>query len=71
MEICKRFGVLKQKIWERSMNSQRPIGLLVFVHHNFSIISFVETFVYLQKIKKQTNKQTQTKQQKNKQTERT
>lgn len=53
------------------MNSQRPIGLLVFVHHNFSIISFVETFVYLQKIKKQTNKQTQTKQQKNKQTERT
>lgn len=71
MEICKRFGVLKQKIWERSMNSQRPIGLLVFVHHNFSIISFVETFAYLQKIKKQTNKQTQTKQQKNKQTERT
>ena len=59
MEICKRFGVLKQKIWERSMNSQRPIGLLVFVHHNFSIISFVETFVYLQKIKK-TNKQTNT-----------
>ena len=57
MEICKRFGVLKQKIWERSMNSQRPIGLLVFVHHNFSIISFVETFAYLQKIKKQTNKQ--------------
>lgn len=54
MEICKRFGVLK-KIWERSMNSQRPIGLLVFVHHNFSIISFVETFAYLQKIKKQTN----------------
>ena len=71
MEICKRFGVLKQKIWERSINSQRPIGLLVFVHHNFSIISFVETFAYLQKIKKQTNKQTQTKQQKNKQTERT
>ena len=60
MEICKRFGVLKQKIWERSMNSQRPIGLLVFVHHNFSIISFVETFAYLQKIKKQTNKQTNT-----------
>lgn len=59
MEICKRFGVLKQKIWERSMNSQRPIGLLVFVHHNFSIISFVETFAYLQKIKK-TNKQTNT-----------
>ena len=41
------------------MNSQRPIGLLVFVHHNFSIISFVETFVYLQKIKKQTNKHKQ------------
>lgn len=59
MEICKRFGVLKQKIWERSMNSQRPIGLLVFVHHNFSIISFVETFAYLQKIKKQTNKHKQ------------